>query len=233
MTTPPADPPPRGRPRPPEDMPVPPHLAFLRRHIWILAAVLGMITLTLLRPFMRRVPDPPPVMFELPDFALVDERGQPFTRADMEGQIWVASFIFTSCPSTCPAVTSAMKQLQERYGKHDLPIRLVSFSVDPMTDTPEVLARHAATVGADPERWRFVTGKPQAVRALVEEGFHLGVGAKRPAEGGAYDITHSTKLALVGPHGGVRGFYGIDEMGLDEVFHRSEHVLREQRREER
>jgi protein SCO1/2 len=207
----------------------PSHLKFLRRHIWAISFVLGVVTLTLIRPCTRRVPDAPAVLYALPDFALVDERGQPFSRETMEGEVWVAAFVFTSCPSSCPAVTQAMRSLQDRYERMDIDVRLVSFSVDPETDTPTVLQRHAAEVGADPERWRFVTGSLEAMRTLVEDGFRLGVGAKTPTSGGLYDIAHATKLALIGPHGGVRGYYGIDEQGLDEVYHRSQHVLRDTR----
>ncbi len=219
-------------PMPPDlqDRPVPAHLAFLRRHIWVIAAVLGIVTLTVLRPFLRHVPDPPPVMFELPDFELVRADGTPFRRADLAGHVWVVSFFFTSCPSTCPRVTRAMKSLAERYDAHDLPVRLLSISVDPERDTPEVLARYGETVGADPARWTFVTGPKEAVYDLLENGFRLGVGQREEQGDGRYDIAHSTKLALVGPEGGVRGYYGIDELGLDEVFHRSQHVLREARR---
>ncbi|RMG98035.1 MAG: SCO family protein [Deltaproteobacteria bacterium] len=213
------------------DRPVPPHLAFLRRHIWIIAAVLGVVTLTALRPLLRHVPEPPPVMFELPDFELVRQDGTPFRRSDLEGHVWVVSFFFTSCPSTCPKVTAAMKSLAERYEAHGLPVRLLSVSVDPKRDTPEVLARYAETIGADPERWTFVTGAEADVRALLEQGFRLGVGDRAEQPDGRYDIAHSTKVALVGPRGGVRGYYGIDELGLDEVFHRSQHVLREARRD--
>jgi protein SCO1/2 len=168
-------------------------------------------------------------MFELPEFTLVDERGQPFTRDSLEGEVWVASFVFTSCPSSCPAVTQAMRSLQDRYDRMESDVRLVSFSVDPDTDTPPVLQRYAAEVGADPERWRFVTGSLATIRPLVEEGFRLGMGGKEPTAGGLYDIAHATKLALIGPEGGVRGYYGIDEQGLDEVYHRSLHVLRDSR----
>ncbi len=210
----------------------PPWLLFFRKYIWVFSFVFGVITLVLVRPLMRRVPEPLPVMFELPPFQLTDHHGESFGRPDLQGHIWVASFIFTSCPSSCPAVTTAMSHLQDRYEAHGLPMRLVSFTVDPEIDTPEVLGRYAVEAGADFERWWFVTGELASITTLLEDGFKLGVGAKEESEAGLYDIAHSTKLALIGPNGGVRGYFGIDEMGLDEIFHRSQHLLREQRRRE-
>ena len=212
---------------PPGERPGGPFLNFLRKYIWVISAVLGIVTITAMRPLLRHVPDPPPVMFELPEYERVDQTGQPFTEETLEGQVWVASFIFTSCPSTCPKVTRSMMELQKLYEMHEVPVKLVSFTVDPETDTPEVLKRYADTIGADPERWSFVTGELDAISELAGEGFRLGVGDKQPLEGGRYDIAHSTKLVLVDDRGGVRGYYGVDEQGIDEVFHRSQHVLRE------
>ena len=104
---------------------------------------------------------------------------------------------------------------------------MVTFTVDPEHDTPQVLADYFAAQGIDSDAWRFVTGDPQRVLRLARHGFKLGVGEREADESGvAYDIAHSTKLALVDADGGVRGFYGItDEHGTDEIFERSQHVL--------
>jgi protein SCO1 len=116
---------------------------------------------------------------------------------------------------------------------------MVSFTVDPEHDTPEVLAQylanHVSEQGVGSERWRFVTSDPSdptAVLRLSRHGFKLGVGNREAdAEGVAYDIAHSTKLALVDANGGVRGLYGIsDEHGTDEIFERAQHVIDEMER---
>jgi protein SCO1/2 len=197
--------------------------------VWIVAFVLGAITLTLIRPLLRNVPDPPPVLYTLPDYALVDHRGEPFTPQTLEGEVWVAGFIFTSCPSSCPAVTRAMADLRARLDRTDVDVKMVSFTVDPQTDTPQVLADYAETVGAEPPAWRFVTGDPDEIETLVSEGFKLGLGERQDKGDGIYDIAHSTKLALVDGEGRVRGFYGIEpDLGLAEIYERADRVLREQ-----
>ena len=220
----------------PSDLVRPPWLLFLQRHIWVIAGIAGILTLTLLRPLLRHVPDPPPVMFELPDdYALVDHQNRPFSPETLEGKVWVAGFVFTTCPSTCPVVTKAMADLRERFDKMGHDVEMVSFTVDPSHDTPEVLAEYFTSIGVESDKWRFVTGEPEAVISLVRDGFRLGVGEREAdAAGVAYDIAHSTKLALVGPNGDVRGYYGIEpDEGLDEIYHRAQHVLREMREAER
>jgi protein SCO1/2 len=207
----------------------------------VISFVLAIISITALRPFMRHIPDPPPVLFTLPEYELVDHREQPFTPDTLRGKVWVAAFVFTRCPSSCPAVTRAMLDLNERFDRNDIDVELVSFSVDPVNDTPAVLAAHAEEVGAD---WTFVTGDLAAIQTLAEDGFRLGVGPRTEEplspEGvkqvGLYDIAHSTKLALVDQDGNVRGFYGIDptpnvDGGLAELFERADRVVMEGREE--
>jgi protein SCO1/2 len=176
------------------------------------------------------VPDPPPVQFVLPgDYALVDHLERPFTPETLRGKVWVAGFVFTTCPSSCPVVTQAMADLRERFDRYDVDVEMVSFTVDPAHDTPQVLREYFEGIGVESDKWRFVTGDPKAVISLVSEGFKLGVGDREAdAEGVAYDIAHSTRLALVDGEGGVRGTYPIDgEHGTDEIFERAEHILRE------
>ena len=218
-------------PQPPPDFVPPPWLRFVRRYIWVIAFVLGAATLTVIRPMLRHVPEPPPVLFTLPgDYALVDHLERPFTPATLEGEVWVAGFVFTSCPSSCPAVTRAMSDLADRFARTKVDVKMVSFTVDPERDTPEVLARYASTVGADPDQWRFVTGEPDTILKLVGEGFRLGVGERQTIEGDIYDIAHSTKLALVDGEGQIRGYYGIEpDEGLAEIYERADRVLQEQK----
>lgn len=216
----------------PADLQRPGWLVWFRKYLWVIAFLLGMVTLTALRCTnrLRHIPDPPEVMFELPQYSLVDHHERPFTPQTLQGRVWIAGFIFTSCPSSCPVVTKAMADLRDRYDRYGVDVDMVSFTVDPEHDTPAVLASYVEEAGADNEHWRFVTGEPQQVIELVTSGFKLGVGDREADEQGvAYDIAHSTKLALVDGNGAIRGFYGIDgEHGTDEIFERAQHVLAEQ-----
>ena len=151
----------------------------------------------------------------IPSFELTDQRGEPFGSSQLAGKTWVANFIFTSCPGTCPIQTSYVKQLQDRLQTEAAwpEIRLVSFTVDPQTDTPEVLLDYAERVGADPDQWIFVTGGKNELWQLSKDGFKLPVGDAPP--GGDGPILHATKLMLIDGAGQVRGYYdGMSEEGL-------------------
>jgi cytochrome oxidase Cu insertion factor (SCO1/SenC/PrrC family) len=135
----------------------------------------SLIRQPLLTPFVlaRTVPRLP-VYGALPDFALVERSGRPMRRSDLEGKIWVASFIFTNCADECPLITAEMARLQADVTAVE-DIRLVSITVDPARDTPAVLSQYAERFTADPERWLFLTGDKEAIYRLVREGFHLGI----------------------------------------------------------
>ena len=118
---------------------------------------------------------------QVPDFSLVAQTGEEFNRKMLEGKVWIANFIFTNCQLTCPLQSATMAGLQaDLQGEPD--IRLVSITVDPDHDTPEVLTRYAGRFHADVRRWFFLTGKERAIYTLAREGFHLSAPIPSPAQ---------------------------------------------------
>jgi protein SCO1/2 len=186
--------------------------------------------LTLIRPLLRHVPEPPPVLSQLPEFSLVGIDGKPYGSAELAGQVYIASFFFTSCRSICPVIMKGVARLQDGYAQRKIEgIRLVSISVDPEHDTPAVLADYAKGMGVDPLRWTLLTGEPEVVRRLVVLGFKTPLGEPPPEAPEPMDIAHTGKLVLVDAHGRIRGYYDSNELGLDEVYNRAQHVLRQER----
>ena len=147
-----------------------------------------------------------PTYSAVPDFSMTERSNRQITRQDLDGKVWIADFIFTQCGGICPAMSSNMEKLQQRLPKE---VMLVSFSVDPTNDTPEVLTEYAKRYNADPERWLFLTGDAEALQKLSIEGFKL---ALDPASGTeAEPITHSSRFALVDRQGKLRGYYGMED----------------------
>ncbi len=205
---------------------------FRNPYVW--GFLIGIVTLTAIRPLLRHIPEPPPVLSQLPEFSLVSAEGKPFGSAELRGQVYVANFFFTSCRSICPAIMKGMARLQDGLLQRDIRgIRLVSISVDPEHDTPEVLGDYGKALGVDPARWTLLTGDPERVRRLVVEGFKTPDLPQPQGDGAAMQIAHTGKLVLVDGSGHIRGYYGSDESGLDEVFNRAQHVLRQEREAKR
>ena len=144
-----------------------------------------------------------PVFGNVPDFELVERTGRTVRLADLLGKVWVVDFIFTSCSSVCPLMNSHMKQMQEMLSVRSN-VKLVSITVDPKRDTPEVLSKYADRYGAQADRWLFLTGDYNRIQSLAKSGFFLsmdpGADPKEP-------IIHSQNLVLVDKRGRIRGYF--------------------------
>jgi cytochrome oxidase Cu insertion factor (SCO1/SenC/PrrC family) len=139
------------------------------------------------------------VLWDAPDFSLVNQDAQPVTKKDLLGHPWVASFIFTNCAGPCPMISSKMATLQKSI--LDPAIKLVSFTVDPKRDTPEVLKKYASNFNADATRWSFLTGTPEQIQDVTVK---MKIARQ---EDGSPQIEHGTQFLLIDKQGRVRGIY--------------------------
>ncbi len=163
-----------------------------------------------------------PVLGTVPDFSLRASSGQNVSRRDLAGRVWVADFIFTRCASICPTLSAHMAKVQTALNASaDTQVQLVSFSVDPTHDTPEVLREYAGRFHADPQRWLFLTGERHTLYGLIGDGFHLAVAEREPdedADGGGL-ITHSDRFVLVDAQLNIRGYYhGTDDESVQQLL---------------
>jgi protein SCO1/2 len=139
-----------------------------------------------------------PSLGAVPDFALTDHTGANFDSASiLHGHVWVADFMFTNCPGPCPRMSSQMRQVQTAFEGE--PVKLVSLTVDPARDTPEVLTEYAAYYKATPGVWYFLTGAQATLNHLDQDVFKLG------SVDGSLD--HSTRFILIDRQSQVRGYY--------------------------
>jgi protein SCO1/2 len=160
----------------------------------------------------------------VPSFQLINQNGQPFGSAQLGGKIWIADFVYTTCPGPCPMISSRMSELQKPLEKTD--VHLVSFSVDPQKDTPEVLRGYAEKLQADPTRWDFLTGSKSAIYKLSHDGFKLAISDGSDEQG---IPVHSTRMVLVDRHGEIRGYYDAPEAdAITKLLADTNHLLREQ-----
>jgi len=136
---------------------------------------------------------------ELGDYACVERSGKAMRTSELRGKFVVLNFIFTNCAGPCPRMTEAMSKLQEAVKGSD-DVRLVSFTVDPDRDTPEVLGKFAARYGADAERWLFLRTEMPDLREIAYDRLGLVGSREQP-------VIHSPKFALLDREGRVRGYY--------------------------
>jgi protein SCO1 len=137
----------------------------------------------------------------VPDFALKDQTGATVRLSDLKGEPVAVTFLYTRCPiaTACPMTTAKFSKLDAMLAEARLG-HLLTVTVDPEHDTPEVLADYAKKAGADPKRWKFLTGSPEAV-ARVASSF----GVIYYSEHG--QIVHSLAVAVVDPKGRLATIY--------------------------
>jgi protein SCO1 len=150
-------------------------------------------------------------LFTLPAFTLTERDGSQLGLQELKGKVWVASFVFSRCAGPCTRVSGTMAQLQQELA-NEQDARLVSFTVDPEYDRPQVLSDYAQKFAAQPGRWYFLTGEPKQVYGLIRDGFHLTAQPNQGAERTpGNEVMHDIRLAVVDRRGHVRAYFDSSE----------------------
>jgi protein SCO1/2 len=150
---------------------------------------------------------PPDLNFPVGHFSLTERSGRTITEKDLEGSVWIASFIFTRCSGPCPAVTGTIARLQNEL--KDIPqVKFVTFTVDPSRDDMTALRDYAKSRNADPDKWLFLTGDEATIHKLMSEQFKQAIERKsgedvKPGD----EFGHSTRLLVVDRVGVIRASF--------------------------
>ena len=147
---------------------------------------------------------PLPKFASLGEFRFMERSERPVTQADVAGKILVVDFFFASCSAECQVLGRRMREIQELTAGMD-DVLLLSFTVDPRSDTPQVLARRATELSASTNRWLFLTGEKTNLYPFIQQNFLLAVGEDEASPFGGF--IHTTRIALVDRQGVVRGYY--------------------------
>lgn len=151
------------------------------------------------------------------DFTFTTQDEGKLGLEDLKGKWWIADFIFTNCTTVCLPMTSNMSQLQDKLKEEQIDIQLISFSVDPEYDTPEVLTEYGHSYNADFSNWAFLTGYDfDTIANLSVKSFRAAILAPGP---GSDQVSHDTRFFLVSPEGKVvKGYNGVNFDSIDEVI---------------
>lgn len=169
-----------------------------------------------------------PHLFKLPNFQLINQDGEKYSSTDLQGKVYFASFVFTSCAMSCPKTLAALSSFQTRLSKLPQELRMVTITVDPETDTPERLKMKSVEFKADHSRWVFLTGSLKEIEDLVMNGYKLAMSKMINNLGDTIDVAHSDKFVLVDKNGWVRGLYGRESNEeLDSLLEAMQFLLKE------
>ena len=157
-----------------------------------------------------------PVLSYVPPFSFDNQQGQRVTDKDVVGKVYVAEYFFTTCKGICPKMNVNMKRLSDDLaGETDF--RILSYTVDPETDSVGRMKHYADSLGADPQRWWFLTGRKDSLYHLARNGYLLD-DPKNNALNINEQFLHTQFVALVDRGGRVRKIYdGLKQDELDEL----------------
>jgi protein SCO1/2 len=151
------------------------------------------------------------VLHSVPDFSFTNEEAKSFSSSHLRGKPYLAAFMFTRCPSVCPELTRRMKEVDQAVKQAHKTLQLISISVDPENDTPQVLKSYAKKHGADVDNWAFLTGDYATIAKTSEDGFKIALAGKIEEGKPHLGITHGSHLILVDGAGKIRGYFRSSE----------------------
>jgi len=158
------------------------------------------------------------------EFSLTNQNGENITHKDYDGHIYLADFFFTTCPSICPIMTENMVYLQSLV--NDLPdVKLLSFTVNPEIDSPEVLKAYAQQKGVDDKRWNLLTGDKEEIYNLARRSYLV---VQDDGNGDEHDMIHTENFVLIDTKRRIRGYYdGTDINSIKKIFNDIKILLKE------
>lgn len=146
--------------------------------------------------------------WQVPAFHAVDQTGKPVTLDSLKGKVWLTHFLFTRCPNICPPMTANLARVQKALAKAGVPATMVSFSVDPDYDKPDVLKKFGMNHGANLANWHFLTGyKFSDVQQIGQAAFKGQISKVQSNDPNTVLFNHPSQFYLVDQTGKVRKFY--------------------------
>jgi len=187
-----------------------------KKSFWLIFCTIAFV-FPLYRAVNRNLPEPLPKYYKAPSFSLLTEDNLKMSESDLRGKVYLASFFFSNCPTTCPKNLEQIQKIQKRVKGLGDRIAILSFSVDPENDVPKKLFKVARKWKANPFIWKFLTGDLEHIKSVLVNGFKVPVGDKEYSKS-IYDIAHSEKIVLVDQDGFIRGYYKMEKNDINRLM---------------
>lgn len=152
------------------------------------------------------------------DFTLINHHGDTVSMEDVQGEVLIVDFFFSRCATICPIMTKNLTAVPEALSMVE-GWRILSHSVTPAADTPEVLKAYADKMGADHPQWWFLTGPKKDIYRLARRSYFACYDEAQGGDGGMQDFVHTENIVLVDANGRLRGFYdGTSEEAINQLI---------------
>ena len=160
------------------------------------------------------------------EFSFTNQNGETVTQNDFKGKVYITNFIFTTCGSICPKMTSHMKTVQEDLKDYSKELMFLSHSVMPWVDSPDKLKAYAKELNVDETNWHFVTGSKSEIYQIARTEYFI-----EEEPGFSKDSTeflHTEHFALIDKDSKIRGIYnGTLQLEMERLTEDIKYVLNE------
>lgn len=162
------------------------------------------------------------------EFSFTDQSGKSYGSKDLEDKIYVAEYFFTTCGTICPVMNAEMQRVQAAF-KGNNQFKILSFTVDPETDSVAQMKNYADSHGADPKQWHFLTGDKKDLYKLARRSFFVLKPAEAQNQGDVgSDFIHTNYFVLVDTQKRIRGYYdGTNSKEVDKLIKDIQKLLEE------
>ena len=151
----------------------------------------------------------------IPDFSFINEDREVVTEKDFKGKVYVADFFFVTCPTICPVMKKNMLTVYKEY-KDNPDVKILSHTIDPEHDTPEILKKYATDLGVNGKMWQFVTGDKEKIYDIGQKHYMVSA-LEDSSQAGGY--IHSGAFVLIDKDRHIRGMYdGTTEEGTAKLI---------------
>ena len=144
------------------------------------------------------------VFHKVSAFSFVNQDGKELSSSTLKGKMYAANFFFSTCQTICPKMATQMFRIQDKLHYLNREFQMVSFTVNPEYDTPEILKKYSLEVHADNTLWNFATGSKKEIYEVARKGFLVNADE---GDGGPDDFVHTELVVLIDKEGCIRGFY--------------------------
>ncbi|MCA0430015.1 MAG: SCO family protein [Bacteroidetes bacterium] len=151
----------------------------------------------------------------IPEFTFTNQHNKSFTDKQLNGKIYITEYFFTTCKSICPIMNTNLQKVYQTF-YNDTSIYIVSHTVDPETDSVNVLKEYAQLHNVKNNQWQFLTGNKVDLYAIARKGYLLNT---EEGNGGEEDFIHTQNFALIDKEKRIRGFYdGTDTAEINRLI---------------
>jgi protein SCO1/2 len=175
-----------------------------QKFFWVILISFSFLT-PIYRSVIRPLPEPPSILFTVKNFILLDENGKEFNSLSLSKKFTILHFHFSSCPTICPKMLETAQNIEKRVRGLGQSIAILSVTIDPLKDTPQVLFPLARKLHANPFVWKFLTGTELQVQDLLQSFKQSPIYFTKDTS--AIDMVHSSSFFVMDRSLNVRGIY--------------------------